>query len=62
MQHNSFAYVPEWEVREWQAIEMGRKKRPKESKPFVPRTPRAWFKPFYTLYIAIRRYNYEKIS
>ena len=62
MQHNSFAYVPAEEVREWQAIAMGRKKRQKESKPFVPRTPRAWFKPFYTLYIAIRRYNYEKIS
>ena len=55
MQHNSFAYIPEWEVREWQTIEMGRKKRVKESKPFVPRTPRTWFKPFYSLYVAIRK-------
>ena len=55
MQHNSFAYVSEWEVREWQAIEIGRKKRPKENKPFVPRTPRAWFKPFYSLYVVIRK-------
>ena len=55
MQKTTFAYVPEWEVREWQAIEIGRKKRPKENKPFVPRTARAWFKPFYSLYVVIRK-------
>lgn len=55
MQKTTFAYVPEWEVREWQDIEIGRKKRPKENKPFVPRTARAWFKPFYSLYVVIRK-------
>lgn len=55
MSKNVFACIPAEEVREWQAIEMGRKKRPKESKPFIPRTPRTWFKPFYSLYVAIRK-------